>query len=188
MGLVAIALLTPLAARYQICNFTCGEEPSWVVCRAEKCTPRLPEDACRDGSEAQLLPFLGDSNAEQRSSSALEEGFAVSGPQACDFLEVSTRYGSFDERCELCMRTVSETIDIVRMSAPRVSGSTAVCTEAAERVAKVLPTFRTCRLYPPACTDLVAAVRERVCRIPYSFEQLELLAGESQSASSAPGA
>ena len=31
------------AVRYQVCNFTCPDNSTWLSCRSEKCTPRLAE-------------------------------------------------------------------------------------------------------------------------------------------------
>ena len=55
--LALLSLPAQGAARYQVCDFTCAEpaNASWLACRAEKCTPRLPEDLCSeypsDGSD-----------------------------------------------------------------------------------------------------------------------------------------
>ena len=59
--LALLSLPAQGAARYQVCDFTCAEpaNASWLACRAEKCTPRLPEDRCSeypsDGSDLVRL-------------------------------------------------------------------------------------------------------------------------------------
>ena len=181
---IFLALVMPLAARYQLCNFSCPQnEEQWVACRSEKCTPRLPEDACADGNEALLLPAfgLGEAAADDKAAAAaVTDGFPVSGPQECESLlaeRTAPPAGSFQERCELCMGVVGEAVKIVRLAlsgegaATLQSGEPAtVCDEALARIEATLPTVRTCRLHPPACAALLAAVRERAC--PQTYEQL----------------
>ena len=176
MGVLFLAL-APLAARYQMCNFSCtGSEEQWVACRSEKCTPRLPEDACADGNEATLVPVFGETDAAA-------DGFVVTGPQECDtllFEDSDQRLvpsGSFQERCELCMGVVTEAIRLVHlalsMSSQKMtesSGADEVCDQAAAEIERTLATIRTCRLHPPACALVVRSAREAAC--PKTYTQL----------------
>ena len=194
--LVLVCILLPLSARYQLCNFSCTTtDERWLACRSEKCSPRLPEDACADGAEAELLPAFGSQPEDA------PNGFAVSGPQQCEMLlapepeatrnrdvEASSprqspppppllRVGSFAERCELCMGVVSEAVDIMRLAlsgngraALETGGAAATCEQAVARLESTLPSVRTCRLHPPACAAVLAAARERAC--PQTFEQV----------------
>ena len=72
--LALLSLPAQGAARYQVCDFTCAEpaNASWLACRAEKCTPRLPEDLCSDGSEPMLTPEPGAKEGEGRAVSSAE--------------------------------------------------------------------------------------------------------------------
>lgn len=188
--MLALSLVFSLGARYQLCNFSCASnDERWVACRAEPCTPRLPEDACSDGNEATLLPSFGESDAST--------GFAVAGPQECETLlqsegEASASVsspapvpiGSFQERCELCMGVVGEAVNIIRLGlssdgrqALKEGGSAVTCEQAAARIETTLPSVRTCRRQPSACASVLAAARERAC--PPTFEQL--LSSESTS-------
>ena len=175
---VALLSLVTLSAPYQLCNFSCADE-QWVACRAEKCTPRLPEDACRDGSEATLLPISSplDSDLPATSITVNPEGLAVGSPQECAVFEAS-HIGSFSERCNLCMSLVGEAIDMVRLglsesngpAALRSGGAKPLCDQALAVVESSLPTVRTCRLQPSACTTVLAAAHEHAC--PATWEQL----------------
>lgn len=198
MHLLAAALL-PLAARYQVCNFTCGEE-QWHACRAEPCSPRLPEDFCSDGNEATLLPPMLDGTpppADGQGTACLARrkcvrhpaedvvyfpflalaGVTVGGPQDCAAFDNAPWPGSFAERCDLCMRLVGEAVDIVRKGSSSPDEA-ALCSDATARIAEVLPTVRTCRLDPPSCDALVQTVREHAC--PETWRLLD--AGTSSSA------
>lgn len=88
------------AHRYQLCNFSCAGE-RWLACRAEKCTPRLPEDACADGAEAALV-------GADNSTAVDDAGIQVSGPRECAEVWEAPLPGSFAERCDLCMTLVGE--------------------------------------------------------------------------------
>jgi hypothetical protein len=176
-----------LSHRYQLCNFSCpgvGEgatTEAWMACRAEKCTPRLPEDACATGSDdAKLIGPDGEA--------AAEEGIAVSGPQECEALWTDSsippfRPGSFVERCDLCMAVVGAAIQLWEEAAAdpargvaaysggseglevsdEEAASAGLCMEAAAQMHSMLPTIRTCRLHELACAAVVDAARERAC-------------------------
>jgi len=106
--LALLSLPAQGAARYQVCDFTCAEpaNASWLACRAEKCTPRLPEDLCSDGSEPTLTPEPGAKEGEGR---------AVAGPAECAEAG-ATALGSFAERCELCLSLAQSAINLARHS------------------------------------------------------------------------
>ena len=197
-AVLVLATLLPsvLGARYQLCNFTCAKsEQSWVACRSEKCTPRLPEDACANGDEAELLPAFGESAPPK--GTVLTDGFAVAGPQECEALVAKSSsaeatagdplplpVGSFQERCDLCMGVVVEVLNIVRLAlsegdrmAVASKGAAATCEKAIARVEATLPSVRTCRMHPPACASVLALTREQAC--PPTYEQL--LASSSAS-------
>lgn len=178
----ALLALLPLAARYQLCNFSCAaDEQQWLSCRSEKCTPRMAEDFCKDGSEATLSPAFGDT-----SENAATEGFTVTGPQECEELlgQEVPKFGSFEERCELCMGVVVNTIQIMRLGmsrggkgeeALRNEGVAAVCEQAVEDMNTTIPTIRTCRYHSPACSWIMDAAKQTVCPPAYT----EMLAGAS---------
>lgn len=107
--LALLSLPAQGAARYQVCDFTCAEpaNASWLACRAEKCTPRLPEDRCSDGSEPTLTPEPGAKEGEGR---------AVAGPAECAEAGVPA-LGSFAERCELCLSLAQSAINLARRAA-----------------------------------------------------------------------
>ena len=107
--LALLSLPAQGAARYQVCDFTCAEpaNASWLACRAEKCTPRLPEDRCSDGSEPTLTPEPGAKEGEGR---------AVAGPAECAEAGVPA-LGSFAERCELCLSLAQSAINLARLAA-----------------------------------------------------------------------
>ena len=107
--LALLSLPAQGAARYQVCDFTCAEpaNASWLACRAEKCTPRLPEDLCSDGSEPTLTPEPGAKEGEGR---------AVAGPAECAEAGVPA-LGSFAERCELCLSLAQSAINLARQAA-----------------------------------------------------------------------
>lgn len=104
--LALLSLPAQGAARYQVCDFTCAEpaNASWLACRAEKCTPRLPEDLCLDGSEPTLTPEPGAKEGEGR---------AVAGPAECAEAGAPA-LGSFAERCELCLSLAQSAINLAR--------------------------------------------------------------------------
>ena len=104
--LALLSLPAQGAARYQVCDFTCAEpaNASWLACRAEKCTPRLPEDLCSDGSEPTLTPEPGAKEGEGR---------AVAGPAECTEAGAPA-LGSFAERCELCLSLAQSAINLAR--------------------------------------------------------------------------
>ena len=104
--LALLSLPAQGAPRYQVCDFTCAEpaNASWLACRAEKCTPRLPEDLCADGSEPTLTPEPGAKEGEGR---------AVAGPAECAEAGVPA-LGSFAERCELCLSLAQGAINLAR--------------------------------------------------------------------------
>jgi hypothetical protein len=154
------------AVRYQVCNFTCPDNSTWLSCRSEKCTPRLAEDLCTDGSEPTLAPEHGGVKEG--------EGRAVAGPDECAEAGASA-VGSFAERCELCLRLAESAINLARRGelTPAELGALAaagLCERAARDVASVLPTVRTCRMMPTACTDAVAAWQNSTC--PLVFKPL----------------
>ena len=170
------------AARYHLCNFTCSDD-RWLACRSEKCTPRLPEDACRDGSEADLLPALtADLAPVSNDPRSLTDGVALSGPAVCETLDEPPRFGSFEERCDLCMSVARQAVDLrieyEDLASLRAVGAAALCEQAAGRMATTLPTVRTCRLHPPACAAVIDAAREKAC--PDVWEHL--VAGSSTRA------
>ena len=107
--LALLSLPAQGAPRYQVCDFTCAEpaNASWLACRAEKCTPRLPEDLCADGSEPTLTPEPGAKEGEGR---------AVAGPSECAEAGVPA-LGSFAERCELCLSLAQGAINLARRPA-----------------------------------------------------------------------
>ena len=107
--LALLSLPAQGAPRYQVCDFTCAEpaNASWLACRAEKCTPRLPEDLCADGSEPTLTPEPGAKEGEGR---------AVAGPAECAEAGVPA-LGSFAERCELCLSLAQGAINLARRPA-----------------------------------------------------------------------
>ena len=186
-------LTVALAAPYQLCNFSCGDGETaqrWLACRAEKCTPRLPEDACSDGNEAVLhqaaVVDVGErldgavAAAAAAAPASTTNGLALGGPQECGALRLP-HVGSFGERCDLCMTLVGEAVKLARLrdaNALREAGAAALCDEAAALTEATLPTMRTCRLHPPACATALAAARERAC--PDTWEKL--VAGASSSA------
>ena len=107
--MLALLSLPQGAPRSQVCDFTCAEpaNASWFACRAEKCTPRLPEDLCVDGSEPTLTPEPGAKEGEGR---------AVAGPAECAEAGVPA-LGSFAERCELCLSLAQSAINLARRAA-----------------------------------------------------------------------
>ena len=155
-------------ASVHLCNFTCGEA-GWTTCRSEKCTPRLAEDACADGSEAKV------SDADLTHPDECREHGAttwVSDVGADGFGAGETRedllFGSFDERCQVCMGLAWEAVDMARIELRgdgelRALGAGGLCARAAERVAALLPTIRACRLHPRTCEALVDAARGAAC-------------------------
>ena len=150
-----------LAHRYQLCNFTCADGEQWLTCRSEKCTPRLPEDMCRDGSEPTL-------NTTEGTTASDEAGLKVTGPQECaEVFEVTTPPGSFAERCEICLNVATELTTLwhqaVEDSMQSKIPPSAACAEATKRAEQWLPQVRTCRYHPPACEAVMAAARESVC-------------------------
>lgn len=169
-----------LGFRYQLCNFSCATEANatadrWQSCRAEKCTPRLPEDACAGGNEAALIGPDG--------GKAADEGVAVSGPQECETMWAVVEAeespppppaGSFGERCDLCMSLLGEASSLweAAVAEGRPTGGDAdLCAEAAASTERaLLPTVRTCRLHAPACSAVVEATRERAC--PETWQML----------------
>ena len=152
--LLPAALLTH---RYQLCNFSCADgAEQWLACRSEKCTPRLPEDYCSDGTEANLV-----------GSSTEEAGIQVSGPQECAEVYDVPRAGSFSERCDLCMALVGELTmlwhEADTQQAQLEDSSSRACAEAAARTEALPPTVRTCRYQPSACDAVLATAREQAC-------------------------
>ena len=166
-----------LAHRYQLCNFTCADtNETWLACRSEKCTPRLPEDFCVDGNEAALYGADGEKATD-------EAGVRVSGPQECAEVWEAPLPGSFAERCDLCMELASELTMLwhaeereksaVAAGAPPVAveedaglavdDASRVCAEAAVRAEALLPTVRTCRYHAPACAAVLSAAKEHAC-------------------------
>lgn len=162
-----------LAYRYQLCNFTCGDtNETWLSCRSEKCTPRLPEDFCADGNEAKLVGPDGVAASD-------EVGVRVSGPQECAEVWEAPLPGSFAERCDLCMELTHELYllwheEAAEKSAPAAaaaadaaedgsSDATRACAEAAARAEALLPTVRTCRYHAPACEAVLSAAKEHAC-------------------------
>ena len=105
--LALLSLPAQGATRYQVCDFTCAEpaNASWLACRAEKCTPRLPEDLCSDRSEPTLTPEPGAKEGEGR---------AVAGPAECAEAGAPA-LGSFAERCELCLSLAQSAINLARL-------------------------------------------------------------------------
>lgn len=151
MGLLSTIAIATLAARYQICKFSCPGEvsSSWQSCRAEKCTASLPEDKCPDGSDATPEHDAGEE---------------VSGPLDCEergFLRV----GSFAERCELCMLVAQHAHDIYRKELSPSDGLApdVLCERAVGMAGETLPTVRTCRLHGAACDKLLLEVQNRTC-------------------------
>lgn len=167
MLLLAHTLL--LAHRYQLCNFSCPGGNNWTACRSEACDARLPEDLCADGSEATL---------------ADEKGLAVSAPQECTEMWNVSAIGSFAERCDVCMGLLGEvnTLWLKReRHAELVASAERLCSAAAERVASLLPTFRTCRLHASHCEQVVATSRDEACHSVFSM--LSQPGGQSASSS-----
>jgi len=160
--LVACSLRGASSARYQLCNFSCPDE-QWTACRAEKCTPRLPEDMCADGQEPELaaVPDAKDG-----------EGLGVPVPQDCAQAEGQEHYGSFAERCDLCLELTTAAVDLVRKEPHRLKADTAAtfCEQAALRAEALFPTVRTCRLAPQVCSSLMERLQESTC--PHAWEQL----------------
>jgi hypothetical protein len=170
MSLLALFPAVLLSHRYQLCNFSCSlptgdmvATTSWLACRSEKCTPRLPEDACADGSEAKLFALDG--------SPSSDDGLAVTGPQECEELFASSvaaptvgaagstdvpaqasdvekdaaaagrapaplplRIGSFDERCGLCMGLVVEASRLWAIAAAEGAAATSALSGSAEQL------------------------------------------------------
>ena len=172
--LAALTIAAALAkVRYQVCTFTCADtNATWLSCRAEKCSPRLPEDMCTDGSEPALEP----------APSAKEgEGLAVAGPDACAWAGAAP-VGSFAERCELCLSLAENAINMARreLSAEELAalGAAGLCERARTEMQSLLPTVRTCRMMPSACDEAVDAWRNATC--PLVFEPLTRGVGMSQ--------
>ena len=158
--------VAPLAIPYRICTFTCkdGDEPvTWKSCRTEKCTPRLPEDLCADGSE----PTEASAGAKEG------DGLALAGPLECARHEVAIA-GSFAERCDLCLQLTQAAVDLRRrvLSADELEalGAAGLCARAAATVAEGLPTVRTCRLDGDGCRGLLASFENSTC--VRAYEQL----------------
>lgn len=181
MLFVLPALLLPLAARYNLCNFSCAEGgEQWLACRTEKCTPRLAEDACKDGSEALL-----SSAPEANSAAVATDGVAISGPRECEDAWGVQPVGSFSERCELCMALATEASSLWRLW--QASGTLErdapdeerrLCDAATAATNALLPTVRTCRMHDRACTSIVASARDVVCAETWAL----LKQGTSESA------
>lgn len=164
--LALLSLLAEGVARYQVCDFTCPEpsNASWLTCRSEKCTPRLPEDFCPGGQEPTLTPEPGAKEGEGR---------AVAGPAECAEAGAPV-LGSFAERCELCLSLAQSAINLARreLTPDELAelGASALCERAGRDVASLLPTVRTCRMMPTACTEAVAEWQNSTC--PLVFEPL----------------
>lgn len=170
MPLLALLPAVLLSHRYQLCNFSCpsstgdteataASATSWLACRSEKCTPRLAEDACADGSEAKLLAIDG--------KSAPDDGLAVAGPQECEELfaaavtpdndkpaapvgddvqeeaagsavsapaSAALRLGSFDERCGICMGLAVEANRLWTIAAAEGPAATLALAGSAEQL------------------------------------------------------
>ena len=95
------------------------------------------------------------------------EGTPVSSPAQCAELWTVPLFGSFSERCDLCMALLGEVSNLWQ-SGTRPSeletAATALCTAAAAKVtAEIVPTIRTCRLHEAACVRLVNDAREQAC-------------------------
>jgi len=168
-----IWLPVQVAVRYQVCNFTCADtNSSWLTCRAEKCTPRLVEDLCPDGSEPLLAQEPGAKEGE---------GKAIAGPEECVEAGVPMT-GSFAERCELCLQLGQSAINLAKRDLGPAEltalGAEALCERASSEVVSLLPTVRTCRMMPTACTEAVAAWQNSTC--PLVFEPLTQGASMSQ--------
>ena len=167
------AAATPAYVRYQVCNFTCAvDNATWLACRSEKCSPRLPEDMCADGSEPALEPAPDAKEGD---------GLAVAGPEACAWAGAASM-GSFAERCELCLSLAESAINVARreLGAEELValGAAGLCERAGREVRSLLPTVRTCRMTPSACNEAVDAWRNETC--PLVFEPLTRGVGMGQ--------
>ena len=162
--LALLSLPAQGVARYQVCDFTCPEpaNATWLTCRAEKCTPRLPEDLCLDKSEPTLTPEPGAKEGEGR---------VVAGPAECAEAGVPA-LGSFAERCELCLSLAQSAINLARRELTPAEltelGASALCERAGREVASLLPTVRTCRMLPTACAEAVAAWQNSTCPLVFA--------------------
>lgn len=146
MAMLGLLSLSLAATRYHLCDFSCGEETRWSSCRAERCSPRLPEDLCPDGSEPTLSP---------EGSVREGDGRPLASPLECEAWGVVTA-GSFTERCEICMRLASEMLDLLRRSSQDLDADSA-CTIAGGVTQEMLPQLRTCYLQPELCADQLTA-------------------------------
>ena len=161
------------ATRYHLCNFTCPDSNStWTACRAERCSPRLPEDMCLDGSE----PTLSTEGSKREG-----QGRPLHGPLECEAWGVPSP-GSFAERCEICTGLATEVTDLMRRATEPLSAED-VCVLAGGLTRDALPQIRSCKLEPSLCLELLehltnASDASSMCHTTWEMLQSGKRAGE----------